>query len=1516
MIKVSIRLDWKVPIENQVDGHIRLMNIVKHMLGAVIFLSLNILAFGQTDANHLFEHISVEEGLSQSSVYSIYQDSQGFMWFGTEDGLNRYDGYNVQIFNHNAGDLDGLSNNTIYTICEDSNECIWLGTHGGGLNKFDRNTGKFSVYLSDPEDPTTLSSNYVYSIIKDPLLDGVLWIGTTGGLNRYDTASNQFTTNLTEYGIPESMNGQTINILYLDHQNILWIGSGNGLASLDHKTHEFKQYLSDPIDAQSLSGNYIYSIHEDTGRRLWVGTDQGLDAFDGQTGKFKHYPSNPGDSNTIPNDLVNSIYTDYSGNTWFGTASGLSKFEPGDERFTHYFSNPNDPESISADNVLSIFEDRSHVLWIGTSGGGVNKYDLKGHKFSHYQSDPHNPNSLNDNQIMALFKDHAQVLWIGTSKGGLNKFNRASGQFTHYLNDPGDPHSLSDNSVAFIYEDRFQNLWIGTDAGLNKFNKTMEQFTSYRHDPDNPRSLSSDFVSSMVEDSAGVFWIGTLGGGLNRFDSNQEIFLSYQSSPDVHSSLIDNSIYTVIQDRNGFLWIGTDSGLDKFDKKTGSFTHYKSIQDDPNSLNISSVYSIIEDQSGLLWIGTGGGGLNVFDRNKGVFSAFTKKDGLANDVVYGIVESDAGELWLSTNLGLSRFNSETESFTNYTISDGLQSNEFNGGAYCISEDDEIFFGGINGYNSFYPEKIEDNSNLPSIVITDFFLFNELVVPGVDSPLEKPVSMAESVTLDYSNDVISFGFCALEFTAPEKNQYAYMMEGFDSDWIYCGNRRFVTYTNLTPGVYTFKVKGSNNDGVWNNAGTALKLVITPPFWQRAWFRFLGGIFIFSLIAVIYRTRIRSIEKNKKILEKLVLLRTVELKNSERKYRDLFEKSEDAALIIKDGRFIDCNAATLKMLGYRDKNELLNTHPSELSPEKQPDGRPSIEKADEMIELAKRKGSHRFEWNHMKADGEIFPVEVLLTLIPISDQDSIIYTVWRDLTERTQAEAERLALESQRRQMEEKYQILFLKMLDGFALHELIYDAEGNPADYRFITVNPAFERLTGLKAQDIIGKTVLQVIPNTEKYWIDTYGQVVITGEPALIENYAEGLGKYFEVTAFKSAENQFATIFADVTKQKRAEFERVQLEKQLMQSQKLETVGTMVGGVSHELNNVLQSMFLWGGLIQDELPPDSEVYENMQQLLDGGERARDLVNQILTFSRKSDMNYKVQNIQDIVMSALHFKQASLPPNITLDVSIDSQCGTILCDTTEIHQIVINLCNNAEQAIGEQGGEIKVCLQELEGKIGDGSESSSLLELKVSDTGHGMDPKTLERIFDPFFTTKGIGEGTGLGLSVVYGIVRMMKGRISASSIEGEGSTFKIYFPLAESALEKPVDMSQGSSSAVAGCILLVDDEVGILKATQAALHRRGFKVDIASDGAEALEYFITSGKTYDFVVTDLSMPKLSGTELAKKIRESDPLIPIILSTGNIGVSSLEEYRAMGISGFIQKPWTAAELINVVGQLKS
>jgi sugar lactone lactonase YvrE len=400
------------------------------------------------------------------------------------------------------------------------------------------------------------------------------------------------------------------------------------------------------------------------------------------------------------------------------------------------------------------------------------------------------------------------MIWIGTNGGGINRFDRKTGKFTRFLHDPNDPASLSLNEIRSVYQDRTGALWIGTyGGGLDKLIPgDSPVFQHYRNDPDDPNSLSNDFVRATFEDSDGDFWVGTEGGGLNKFDREKE-----------------------------------------------TFTHYLSDPSNPHSLNNDYIFSIHEDRSGYLWLSTWGGGINKFDKQSEEFTHYTEEDGLPNDAVYGIMEDAQGNLWMSTNNGLSRFNPETKTFRNFTVQDGLQNNEFNGGSFFMSKSGEMFFGGIAGFNSFYPENIEDNPYVPPVVITSFSKLNEEV------ELHKPFSEIEGLTLSHKDYVFSFEFAALDFTAPEKNMYAYRMEGLDEDWVHTNSKkRYATYTTLAPGTYTFRVKGSNSDGVWNEQGTSMKITIVPPFWKTMWFRLISALILMSLVAVWYRRRSKNIE----------------------------------------------------------------------------------------------------------------------------------------------------------------------------------------------------------------------------------------------------------------------------------------------------------------------------------------------------------------------------------------------------------------------------------------------------------------------------------------------------------------------------------------------------------------------------------------------------------------------------------------------------------------------------------
>ncbi|UCE20320.1 MAG: SpoIIE family protein phosphatase [Gemmatimonadota bacterium] len=831
-----------------------------------IIFFLTVLFSVNLNAQHIdvqFKHLSIEHGLSQSNVQAILQDTRGFMWFGTEDGLNRYDGYNFVEYRHDSNDPKSLSHNFVRALHEDREGILWIGTENG-LNRFDREQEIFKRYQHDPDDPHSLSHGRVMAMFEDHL--GILWIGSEGGglnrLVRSDT-SVTFIHYQNDPHDPTTLSSDQVFTIYEDREGTLWVGTFGGLDKFDRETGKYTHYRHDPNDPHSLSEDNVWSILEDQLGFLWVGTFiGGLNRLDRETGRFTRYQFDPDDPYSLESNQIWTMYEDRKGALWLGTlGGGLHLYDRDADRFVSYQYDRNNPHSLSTYEVASIYEDKSGLLWVGTFGGGLNTFDRRKKPFFLYQSNPDYPKSLSSPFVSSFCEDHNGTLWIGTYGGGLNRFHPEDRTFTHYQHEPHNPFSLSHNSVATLFEDSYGELWIGTQGGgLNRFEGGTGRFTHYRNDPEDPYSLSSDFVGSMSEDKSGLLWIGTGNRGLNAFDRRTERFTRYQSDPDDPHSLSDNTIQSVYIDRRGDLWVGASlwSGLNKLalsetgesHGETKTFIRYQFDPADPHSLSHNLVLSMYEDNSGILWFGTEGG-LNKLDRDRETFTHYREKDGLPSDFVHGILEDNHGNLWLSTMKGLSKFNPKTETFKNYNVTDGLQDNEFFVGACYKSKSGEMFFGGRNGFNVFFPDSIKDNPYIPPVVITDFQIFNETVSHGENSPLRKTITETREIELSHRENHISFQFAALDFTSPEENEYIYMLEGFEEDWVYSGNRRYVNYSNLPAGEYIFRVKGSNSDGVWNEEGTFLRITIRPPWWRTLWAYSIYFLVVFTIFYGIVR-----------------------------------------------------------------------------------------------------------------------------------------------------------------------------------------------------------------------------------------------------------------------------------------------------------------------------------------------------------------------------------------------------------------------------------------------------------------------------------------------------------------------------------------------------------------------------------------------------------------------------------------------------------------------------------------
>ncbi len=811
-----------------------------------------------------FDQIFLEEGLSQSIVKCILQDHRGFMYFGTEDGLNIYDAYSFKVL-RKSENPNSLSYNDITALCEDKLGRLWIGTFNSGVNLYIPWKKKFIRFNYNEDNLNSLSNDNINAVVEDK--EGNIWVGTDYGLNQIVKTVSTDTTFIISRGIKVTdkkyaLENVKVLSLLIDSQGVLWVGTNNGLSKIFKeygKTfNTIIDYVKEPAAKNSLSDNNIRSIFEDANGNLWIGTDYGLNKISSTDRnktfpKFNQYLYSSSKKNSISHNEIYAISEDASGMIWIGTnGGGINIYDTKKDQFASYQHDQLDSRSLSTNEIRSLYMDRSGIMWIGTYGSGINKVSRGAGQFYHYKHRQGDPASLSHSIIWSFYEDGDSVLWIGTHNG-LNKLDRKTNTYKYYFHIPGK-NSLSNNVVRVITPVNDGKLLIGTNGGgMDEFDPKTGYFRNWSNVPVNPNSLAHNQIRSIYRDRYGIVWIGTYGKGMDRFDPSTGIFRHFMNIPDDTTSLSQNYVRAIIEDDAGFLWIGTEGGgLNKFDKKTEKFIRYRAQNGNLNSLSSDYIFSIFYDNSGILWLGTYGGGLNRFDTKTGLVTKYTMLDGLPSNSIYGMLQDRGGNFWISTNNGLSKFNPKEKKFKNYNVKDGLQDNEFNGGSYYKTKSSEMLFGGINGFNAFYPENIKDNKYIPPVVITSFKKFNKEV------NFSEPLTSIKEIELPYSDNVFSFEFSALDYSAPEKNKYAYKMKGVDKDWVFVNaDQRFAAFTTLSPGEYVFYVKGSNSDGLWNETGVKLVIKIIPPFWQRLWFIFLVAILIIGIAYLLYLRRLRII-----------------------------------------------------------------------------------------------------------------------------------------------------------------------------------------------------------------------------------------------------------------------------------------------------------------------------------------------------------------------------------------------------------------------------------------------------------------------------------------------------------------------------------------------------------------------------------------------------------------------------------------------------------------------------------
>ncbi|MBI3193465.1 MAG: hypothetical protein HYZ34_03235 [Ignavibacteriae bacterium] len=841
------------------------------------------------ESYYRFFHLTSTNGLSNNTIQHIAQDSYGYIWFATQNGLNRYDGYNFITYRHEHGNLKSISHNTIAALLPSGNGGLWIGTKGGGLNYYDHVLNSFSHFRFDSTNTTSLSNDTVTALYLDR--SGFLWIGTAYGLNRFHQKEKTF----ERFHLPQQNKAHkgdnSVTSLLEGRNGILWVGTLSGLLTFNHTNKSLTTLIGDSIALFNDGNIMIRHLAEDRNGNLWIGTQgAGLIRLSQTRNHIEHFLNIPADKKSLCNNYINSLFEDHLGLLWVGTEDGLAQLQS-DTTFINFKHDQQDPNSLSGNSMLSLSEDASGILWIGTSFSGLNFLDRKQKQFNHLKIKSDEDLLLGWNNMLSAIEDRNGILWIGTFLGGVIRYEPARKRTTVFKNISGNPLSLSNDFVFSVYEDRSGDLWVGTQNGLNQYDQDSETFRYWMYQKTESNEIGGTNIFALHEDTKGNFWIGT-ENGLSLFDRTTHSTRRWRHNPNNNTSISNNLVQCIFEDSKGNLWIGTENGLNRFDRTTELFESFLSLANDPASLSHGTVYALYEDSQGRLWIGTKYG-LNLFSYETKTFTAYLRSDGLLSNEIRGMLQDGDGYLWISSDSGMTKFHPDTKTFRHYNAIDGLQGNDFLPFSAHRLDNGMMYFGGTNGFNLFHPDSIRDNFFTPPIVITSIKKFD------TELSREEFQPDTEELVLSHDDDVISFEFAALDFLAPSKNRYAYIMEGFDRQWQLSGSRRIATYMNLEPGEYLFRVRGTNRDGVWNETGTSLHIIVLPAWWATWWFRSLSILGFAGLLYSGIRYRVSIIEQKRKAQE-VFSRQLIERQEAERKRiaTDLHDSVSQHLLMIKN------------------------------------------------------------------------------------------------------------------------------------------------------------------------------------------------------------------------------------------------------------------------------------------------------------------------------------------------------------------------------------------------------------------------------------------------------------------------------------------------------------------------------------------------------------------------------------------------------------------------------------------
>nr|WP_315477437.1 two-component regulator propeller domain-containing protein [uncultured Undibacterium sp.] len=1271
--------------------------------------------------NLRFDHVGYDQGFVQQSMTTVIQDRQGFMWFGTQFGLVKYDGYRTTVYRNDPRDPESIRDNFISALFTHSDGTLWIGTQSG-LSRFNPQKNNFSNFLRKDKN-ATVNGNYRINAISDDGAQG-LWLATDYGLMHFDIQTQAFIDYRHDPISADSLPDDLVTDLVLDQDKNLWVGTALGLSKLDVKRGEFEHLKLDLGNRAAAAQNSVVALAMDTQQGLWVASDAGLSKIDLRQTPYRAIAI--GDEQGLNTARIQSLFYDKDANLWIGSLNrGLVRYVEKSQSYEWFRHRPLDPNSLLHNHVSKIYQDQTGVLWVGARSAGLSKVDLASGGFTRFVQLQDDASGNSDNRIRAIANAGQSHLWLGTYAGGLLRMNLSNRQVEVWKKNPKKKNSLVDDQIVSLWAEKDGRLWIATRAGLSLFQPAQNSFTEIPIGND----ANEKYLEKILFDHEGVLWASSRGG-LHRKAPAEKSFSSFHHDPKDGNSLSNNWALSLYEDKEKRLWIGTMNGLDRFDRKTGTFIHFRHSDKDKDSLSHNRVNALFEDSKSRLWVGTSGGLNRMIEMPDGSmkFQFYpTQSDG-SGDSVGGILEDKKGNIWISSSTGISMLDTSTGKFKNYTAKDGMIQGSFLIGSVLMSEDGTMNFGGWTGLSRFKPEDIRDNLIPPRVLITDFLISNQsisqLSVQGKPR-MQGSIQDAKEVSLNYRDTVFTIEFAAIHFADPMANRYAYRLEGFEDKWVERDEKmRFATYTNLDPGDYVFRVKASNKNGVWNEEGAALKIRITPPVWKTLWFRLVVAVLVLSLAYVIYMYRVRQLMQQRFDLKHEVENRTKELQNQKASLEKQKESVENAhrniSLLSDIGKEITAklDEETIMQMLYRNVNDLMDASVFGVGfylPEQ------GIIDFPYVMEVGKRHGRYSRDLSE-KNQLPVWCIENKKEVF-INDlnQEYKRYISHLELTTSTESfgvlEDGTVATPQQ--------SLLYVPIIVNHQVRGVIsvHSYKKNAYQVTDLDVLRTLASYVGIALDNADAYRQLQVAQNqlVEREKLAALGALVA----GVAHELNTPLGNSLLIAS--SIEDQLEKITEKIGSGsiKRSDF------KQFTDR-------------CHEACVLLMR----------SLETSANLVSSFKQVA---------VDQASAQSRPFNLYKTTQEIVATMMNQVRQADHQLVIDIPLHLEMHSYPGPY-------GQVLINLLQNAllHGFDGTKNGLMRISATELGDKV----------QICFEDNGKGISQAHIGRIFEPFFTTKLGHGGSGLGLNVTYNIVTsLLGGQIKVDSVIGHGTVFTLELPI-------------------------------------------------------------------------------------------------------------------------------------------